>query len=247
MSENSKITAFDGESLRTLFLASQSPRRAQLLRQIGIPFALVDSEIDEQARADERPIDYVSRMAKEKVAAGYQVLEQRGKQNFVVLAADTIVVADGGAAVEPGGKVADPSLAVTPGTALLTTLGTAILGKPKDQGDAESMLMMLSAKSHFVVTAFAVMSHSNSLSAEAQRNLKVGLTQTRVSFASVSRAQAEWYWATGEPLGKAGGYAIQGLGAVFIDAIEGSYSGVVGLPLYETSILLREFGIVPKC
>lgn len=230
------MTTFDRKITPTLFLASQSPRRAELLRQIGIPFNVVDSEIDEKINSEETPIDYVSRMAKEKVEAGYQALKHHPENQFVVLAADTIVIATSHSVVKTNAAVDDQVLRPT-GLEM-------ILGKPRDKDHALAMLKMLSGKSHYVVTAFATIEYDGSSFKGSKIDVKQRLTKTRVSFAVVSPAQAEWYWATGEPQGKAGGYAIQGLGAIFVDSIEGSYSGVVGLPLYETSALLAELGIV---
>lgn len=187
----------------TLFLASASPRRAELLGQIGVPFQRVSASIDETPRVAEEPAVYVERLAQEKAQAGLQRLEQAA--DAVVLGADTALVLEG-----------------------------RILGKPQDRADALAMLAALSGREHQVLTAVALCS--------ATRRASV-VVASRVCFAPISAAQAEAYWASGEPLDKAGSYAIQGLGAVFVAGMSGSYSAVVGLPLCETASLLAEFGI----
>ena len=233
------MTPSNSKVVPTLFLASQSPRRAELLRQIAVPFAVVDGEIDEEVRNDESPIDYVTRMAREKVEAGYRDLVCHSDHPIVVLAADTIVVADiDSATIDTNSQQTNEAEAPIG--------GQSILGKPRDQKHAMSMLKQLSGRSHFVVTAFATIAQPRPLTSPSPQRLTQGLSRTRVRFTKVNETQAKWYWATGEPKGKAGGYAIQGLGAIFVDEIEGSYSGVVGLPLYEVSALLRELGVVPN-
>lgn len=187
----------------TLFLASASPRRAELLGQIGVPFQRVSASIDETPRVAEEPGAYVERLALEKAQVGLQRLEPAA--DAVVVGADTAVVLDG-----------------------------RILGKPQDRADALAMLAALSGREHQVLTAVALCSATRSASV---------VVASQVRFASISTAQAEAYWASGEPLDKAGSYAIQGLGAVFVSAMSGSYSAVVGLPLCETASLLAEFGI----
>lgn len=187
----------------TLFLASASPRRAELLGQVGVPFQRVSASIDETPRVAEEPAVYVERLAQEKAQAGLQRLEQAA--DAVVLGADTAVVLEG-----------------------------RILGKPQDRADALAMLAALSGREHQVLTAVALCS--------ATRRASV-VVASQVCFAPISAAQAEAYWASGEPLDKAGSYAIQGLGAVFVAGVRGSYSAVVGLPLCETASLLAEFGI----
>lgn len=187
----------------TLFLASASPRRAELLGQIGVPFQRVSASIDETPREGEEPAVYVERLALEKAQAGLQQLRQEA--GAVVLGADTAVVLDG-----------------------------RILGKPQDRADALAMLAALSGREHQVLTAVALCSATRSASV---------VVASQVRFAPISPGQAEAYWASGEPLDKAGSYAIQGLGAVFVAGMSGSYSAVVGLPLCETASLLAEFGI----
>ena len=195
------------ESAADLILASESPRRSELLRQIAVRFSILAADIDETRQGDESPADYVSRLALEKARAGYsrQNVDSSEGEKLPSLGADTIVVCDG-----------------------------QIFGKPKDQADAAAMLMALSGNVHTVMTAVAVSQGPCSSSR---------LTKTLVRFRTISQSECQTYWQTGEPLGKAGGYAIQGLGAVFVDHLEGSYSGVVGLPLSETAEILGEFGI----
>lgn len=187
----------------TLFLASASPRRAELLGQIAVPFQRVSASIDETPLEAEEPAAYVGRLALEKAQAGLQKLQKDA--GAVVLGADTAVVLDG-----------------------------RILGKPQDRADALAMLAALSGREHQVLTAVALCS--------ATRSACV-VVASQVRFAAISPAQAEAYWASGEPQDKAGSYAIQGLGAVFVAGMSGSYSAVVGLPLCETASLLAEFGI----
>ena len=195
------------ESAADLILASASPRRSELLRQIAVRFSILAADIDETRQGDESPADYVSRLALEKARAGYsrQNVDSSEGEKLPSLGADTIVVCDG-----------------------------QIFGKPKDQADAAAMLMALSGNVHTVMTAVAVSQGPCSSSR---------LTKTLVRFRTISQSECQTYWQTGEPLGKAGGHAIQGLGAVFVDHLEGSYSGVVGLPLSETAEILGEFGI----
>ena len=185
------------------FLASMSQRRRELLGQLGIPFQLINVDIDEQKRDKETPINYVERMAKEKAEFGIASLADQ--ENAVVLAADTIVV-----------------------------LGDQVLGKPKDEQHAHTMLRSLSGRSHVVMTAFAL---------KTQHKTRIQRVNTTVFFRNVLEAEVAWYWQTGEQHDKAGGYAIQGLGGIFVSSISGSYSSVVGLPLAELVTSLREFGI----
>lgn len=186
---------------RTLYLASASPRRRELLSQIGVMTRVIPSDIDETVQPGEHPLGYVERVTRDKVRAG----AGKAPDGAVVLAADTAVV-----------------------------LGDAILGKPTDREHGLGMLESLSGRAHSVITSVAV-SRGNDL-----RQVNV---ETRVWFRHLGAAERSAYWDTGEPADKAGGYAIQGLGAVFVERIEGSYSAVVGLPLMETATLLRDFGI----
>ena len=185
-----------------LVLASASPRRQQLLDQIGVRCRVVPAAIDESTRPGEMAADYVDRIAEEK--ARWVVATHR--LDLPVLAADTAVVVDGD-----------------------------ILGKPADLAMAGAMLGKLSGKVHEVLSAIALVLPSGSI----LRALSV----SRVTFAPLSAAWIESYCASGEPLDKAGAYAIQGLAAQRISRIEGSYSGVMGLPLCETAELLTEAGV----
>ncbi len=192
----------DMESPR-LYLASASPRRAELLRQIGVRFAVCPADLDERVLAGEPAGDYVLRLARAKAMA---VLEQLGKPAGIrVLGADTCVQLDG-----------------------------QILGKPAGRAEARHMLERLSGRTHEVLTGVAL---AGGQSMDSQ------LVCTRVRFRPLAAAEITAYWATGEPQDKAGAYAIQGYGAVFVQHLEGSYSGVVGLPLQETAGLLARAGI----
>jgi septum formation protein len=186
-----------------VYLASASPRRRELLRQIGVSFRLVGTELDETPMAGEAPAGYVSRLALAKADAGWQ--RSRDFGDAPVLAADTAVVLDG-----------------------------RILGKPQDKTDAATMLLELSGRTHQVLTAVAVRSAAGN---------EVKISESLVAFRPVDAAEAAAYWNTGEPRDKAGGYAIQGYAAVFIADLKGSYSGVMGLPLFETAALLKAAGV----
>ncbi len=184
-----------------IYLASASPRRRELLAQLGIAFESIVTDIDESLRSDETADAYVSRMARDKATAA---LVRLPANRAPVLGADTTVVVD-----------------------------RDILGKPEHQPAAAAMLRRLSGRAHQVLTGVAI--------SDGERETVI-VSRTIVTFRSLSDAEIDGYWATGEPCDKAGGYAIQGLGAVFIERIEGSYSGVMGLPLFETAHLLNGFG-----
>jgi septum formation protein len=188
-----------------VYLASGSPRRRELLQQIGVPFRVVGTAIDEAVLPDEAPLQYVARLAAAKAEAGWE--RSRDFVHAPVLAADTAVVLDG-----------------------------RILGKPTDGQDAEGMLRQLSGRTHEVFTAIAL---------RTANGLQSRISRSEVTFRSIAAAEARGYWETGEPSDKAGAYAIQGLGAIFIADLRGSYSGVMGLPLFETAELLHDAGIVP--
>ena len=185
-----------------LILASASPRREKLLRQLGVNFVTEPQDIVEEKRIDESPEKFVKRMAEEKASSAFG---KRKEKDIVVVASDTIVVCD-----------------------------KRVLGKPKDKSDGIKMLLTLSNKTHRVLSAVTV---ANTL------RYKSTVSETSVSFREISEIEAEYYWDSGGPEGKAGGYAIQGCGAVFVQSINGSYSGVMGLPLFQTAQLLSEFGI----
>jgi len=188
-----------------VYLASASPRRHQLLKQIGVPFQVLNVTTDESVGANENPLAYVARLASAKAGAGFHQSEARGSLARPVLAADTAVVIDG-----------------------------EVLGKPIDGEDAQRMLRLLSGRTHKVLTAVAL---------ATQSGLASRLSRSEVTFRAIGAAEARDYWDTGEPHDKAGGYAIQGYGAVFIADMRGSYSGVMGLPLYETAEILRSAGV----
>ena len=188
-----------------LYLASQSPRRRQLLGELGVEFRQLDIEIDEVRGPGEPAEDYVRRVAREKAGAG--LLAVVAVPGAVVLGADTEVVLDG-----------------------------EVFGKPRDGEHAAQMLRRLSGRRHQVLSAVSLVDAAR----EAQ-----AMVASEVEFAELSDAEISAYVATGEPLGKAGGYAIQGRGEAFIRHLSGSYSGVMGLPLQATAALLREFGMWP--
>lgn len=184
-----------------IYLASRSPRRRELLRQVGVSFELLPTDVAEVPRPGQSAADYVVATALAKARAGAaSAITPRP-----VLGADTDVVVDG-----------------------------EILGQPGGRDDAIAMLLRLSNRTHEVYSGIAVVNGAREQTA---------LSVTRVSFGPVTPDQAGAYWDSGEPAGKAGAYAIQGLGARLVSAIAGSYSGVVGLPLYETCELLAAFGI----
>jgi len=201
-----------------VYLASASPRRRQLLSQIGVPFQLLNVEVDESLGAGEAAERYVLRLAQAKAAAG---LSRR------------MAVPHGAAA-----GVATPCMA-TPGAPVLgadtaVVAGGAILGKPADCADAERMLGLLSGRTHEVLTAVALANDDGVLTQ---------LSRSEVTFREITPEEAREYWNTGESRDKAGAYAIQGYGAVFVSGLRGSYSGVMGLPLFETAQLLRAAGL----
>lgn len=198
---------------QTIYLASKSPRRRELLRQIGVEFQLLllrsaaprGPDVSEEVHPDEAPGDYVARVTGEKAAFAFQVLEMRSLPQRPVLAADTTVVIDG-----------------------------KILGKPADVNQATGMLESLSGRTHQVITCVAVQ-HLDKMWQASQIS--------DVTFARLAPEAIAAYCATGEPYDKAGGYGIQGFAATFIERINGSYSGIMGLPLFETAQLLRQAGI----
>lgn len=182
-----------------LVLASASPRRAELLTQLGLVFTVNGQDIDESRRSDETVVAMVERLALTKAR-----LVARG-ETLPVLGADTIVVVD-----------------------------DVPLGKPVDRTDGLSMLARLSGRGHDVLTAVALVQDSRA---------EVRLSRSRVFFREISQREAQAYWSSAEPRDKAGGYGIQGIGGIFAQRIEGSYSGIVGLPLAETEALLQAFGV----
>lgn len=196
-----------------IYLASKSPRRRELLRQIGIEFELLllrsdgprGADVTEEVLPGESALDYVARVANEKAAFALQVLQWRHLPARPVLAADTTVTIDG-----------------------------EILGKPADRLEAVAMLQRLSGRTHQVLTSIAV--HGEGI---AEQRTQI----SQVRFGVLSPASIAAYCATPEPYDKAGGYGIQGSAALFVEHIEGSHSGIMGLPLYETAQLLRQAGL----
>jgi septum formation protein len=188
-----------------LYLASQSPRRRLLLEQIAIRFETVDVEVAEIRAAGEAPLDYVSRVARDKAVAG--LAKVAAVAQAVVLGADTEVV-----------------------------LGEDVFGKPADAGEAAAMLRRLAGREHRVITVVWCLS--------AGREERA-VNESTVTFAELDDADIAAYVASGEPMGRAGAYAIQGRAAAFVSHLAGSYSAVMGLPLFETARLLRRFGIGP--
>ncbi len=185
-----------------LKLASASPRRVELLQQLGLTFTQVSVEIDERLRADEAIADYATRMAQEKV---YSAWQQHGEEDCVILSADTC------------GEIAGQ-----------------LLNKPDSYDDAKRILTRLSGNTHTIYSAFALF--------DGER-LHVENVRLQVRFRPLSADDIKRYWATGEPCDKAGAYAIQGIGAQFVEHLDGSFSAVMGLPLFELAKALQDFDI----
>jgi septum formation protein len=191
-----------------VYLASQSPRRRQLLAQIGVQYELLlaspeeDAEALEMVKPGEAPLTYVKRVTLLKLEAAVMRMKKRGLPHAPILCADTTVA-----------------------------LGREILGKPEDAKDALRILKMLSGQTHRVLTAVAVASN---------RKRAICMSVSQVTFATMKLADIKSYIASGEPMGKAGAYGVQGLAATHISEIKGSYSGIMGLPLFETAQLLKQ-------
>lgn len=197
-----------------IYLASRSPRRRELLMQIGVKFEPLlfregprqDVETDEAVRPGEQPGEYVRRVAQLKCETAWQrVVMRRGLRRMPVLAADTTV-----------------------------ELAGVVLGKPADREDAERMLRLLAGTQHRVLTAVAI---------RFEAHFEMAVSESLVTFAPLDDARIAAYAQSGEPFDKAGGYGIQGRAGAFVERLEGSYTGVMGLPLYETANLLRLFGV----
>ena len=184
----------------SLILASASPRRSELLKQLGLAHSIHIADIDETPLTGERATDYVIRVAHEKSLA----VQQQYAKNSIILAADTSVV-----------------------------IGNTIMGKPESQAHAIEMLSRLSANTHYVYSAVSV---------RGQQTQQV-LSVSEVTFRAISEQEIIQYWHTGEPADKAGAYAIQGLASIFVQSIQGSFSGIMGLPLFETAQILANEGI----
>jgi septum formation protein len=195
------MTADKRESPGFIYLASASPRRAELLTQLGLEFEVVPADLDESLLEGEACAEYVQRLSLEKARTVWANL---ASDRATVLAADTVVVLDDRA-----------------------------MGKPINQEDGLRMLSELSGRSHEVFTAVSVSNEAREATV---------LSRSIIRFRAISRAESVAYWQGGEPVDKAGGYAIQGKGAIFVEELHGSYSGVMGLPLFETARLLNNFG-----
>lgn len=187
-----------------IYLASGSPRRQKLLRQLGIRFEVISPEVVEEPHDREPAHAYVARLARAKARYGAALVREQKRPERPVLGADTEVVLDG-----------------------------EILGKPADRAHGLALLRRLSGRTHEVLTAISLLHHDA---------VHEALAESRVTFTTLSEAEIERYWATGEPADKAGGYAVQGRAAAFIARVEGSYSGIVGLPLFELAQLLKRIG-----
>jgi septum formation protein len=188
-----------------IYLASASPRRQELLRQIGVAFEVLPSNIAEERLPGERPADYVRRVARDKARHVARKLKESGRPLHPVLGADTEVVLD-----------------------------DDVLGKPRDRAHALELLRRLSGRTHEVLSGVCLIRDGREHAA---------LNTSRVTLRALTEAEIAAYWESGEPVGKAGAYAIQGRAAAFIQRLEGSYSGVMGLPLYELSELLKDAGV----
>jgi septum formation protein len=187
-----------------VYLASASPRRSELLRQIGVPFEVRPAQIIEAQASGEVPDAFVLRLAAEKADAVWRRVP--AEERRPVLAADTAVVLD-----------------------------ERVLGKPADEAEAEAMLAALSGRTHRVLTAVAL---------RCGDTAETSLSSSEVRFRATTAEERAAYCRSGEPLDKAGGYGIQGRAAMFVEHLAGSYSGVVGLPLFETAALLARCGVV---
>lgn len=203
--------AFDTRNPR-LYLASRSPRRRELLTQMGILFDTLafrspprqDDDVDETAHDGEAALVYVERVARLKAEHGWRTVEMRRLMPQLVLAADTTLEFQG-----------------------------EIIGKPTDAGDARAILRRLSGQTHRVLTSVAV---------AFEDRIESAISISDVTFGAISETEIRRYVATGEPMDKAGAYGIQGRAGMFVEHLSGSYSGVMGLPLYETGVLLKRFG-----
>jgi len=188
-----------------LYLASASPRRAELLTRLGVVYHVIPSHIDETEMDGEAPLHYVERLARAKALATQQLCQQQGLPSKPVLAADTTVA-----------------------------LGSTIFGKPDTPAHARAMLQQLSGQQHQVFTAVAI--------ADQDKIVSV-VSQSDVSFFTIPDTWLAHYLASGEPFDKAGAYGIQGIAETFVRKIDGSFSGIMGLPLHETALLLQRFAI----
>jgi len=203
----------------SLYLASGSPRRAELLRQIGVPFRVLEVGVDESRRPGEDPSTYVSRLAVAKAQAAQELLARE------MLAPERL-------GRDPLDRAAALPLVLGADTAVV--LDEHLFGKPADRTQALAMLRQLSGRTHRVSTAVALAAHGGT---------QLRVSHSEVTFRALQDAECAAYWETGEPRDKAGAYAVQGLAAIFIAGLRGSYSGVMGLPLFETAELLDAAGV----
>lgn len=204
-----------------IVLASQSPRRAQLLGQMALDFDVVVTDIDESQKPGEVAPDYVVRLAREKAATGLAMVAGVG-DSVVVLGADTVVVLEA-----PGGSTIGQQMG-------REIARDEIFGKPRSQKEGKEMLRRLSGRDHLVHTGVAVTDG---------RRTESRIVSSRVFFRILSDDEIESYWQTGEGLDKAGSYGIQGIGGILVERIEGSFSGVMGLPVTETEALLQSLDV----
>ncbi|HCH70532.1 MAG TPA: septum formation protein Maf [Colwellia sp.] len=196
--------------MKQLILASQSPRRKVLLKQLGYQFSTLVADIDESVCDHESAKEYVLRLAQEKALAIFDTLTVEKQKQSLVLGADTCVVIDG-----------------------------IILGKPANEAECIETLLRLENNQHQVLTAIAVAGYQAVNTADVSSKI----IETKVNFKALTVSEIKRYWQTGEPCDKAGAYAIQGIAGQFVTKINGSYSAVVGLPLYETTQLLAKSGL----
>lgn len=196
--------------MKQLILASQSPRRKDLLAQLGYQFSCQSPDINESVRSNESTEDYVLRLAQAKAQAIFSILPPLSQTQTIVLGSDTCVVIAG-----------------------------EVLGKPENEAECIATLMRLENKQHQVMTAIAAISQDQTDKIDIVSKLVI----TQVQFKALTLDEIKQYWQTGEPCDKAGAYAIQGIGGQFVTTIKGSYSAVVGLPLYETAQLLAKVGL----
>ncbi len=195
------------DQLPAIYLGSASPRRQELLRQIGVDFIVVAPDVVEEQLPGESPLEMVERLANAKAKNVLQKINDQAPRP--VLSADTIVVID-----------------------------NRVLGKPKNEEDALNMLSLLSNRTHDVLTVVALIDRGH---------VTFALSKSEVTFSTITSEQAKKYWLTGEPQDKAGAYAIQGIASIFIKNINGSYSGIMGMPLYETYCLLSNCRRISSC
>ena len=209
MVTNQEIAVADnsdsGRATPFVILASASPRRQELLRQIGVSFRVLEPEVDEAPGKNESGDAFVLRLALEKARIGLSMAREQGLEAAPVVGADTCIVVD-----------------------------REILGKPNDREHGIAMLARLAGRSHRVLTGVAVVTASRE---------QHSVSLNRVTFASMTQSEIEAYWETGEPADKAGAYAIQGRAAAYIERIEGSYSAIVGLPLFVVARMLKNLGM----